>query len=179
MNHYQTSQHDDERQFNFPGYLLGQYFGYGGYPPSQWGPGTGGQFPGFPGGPGTGGQFPGQPGGPGTGGQFPGFPGGPGTGGQFPGFPGQFPGGGQSAGPPSSPPPSFQPTQPQQQILAVDPGAIQRCLYRFTYIWLRRDSFWFYPIFVGRNSIAGFRWLGNRWVYYGVDLERIQSFQCY
>nr|WP_047981526.1 hypothetical protein [Ornithinibacillus contaminans] len=158
-----------------PGNLLGQFFGnQGGFPGGGF-PGGGGQVPGFPGG---GGQVPGFPGGggqgpgfPGGGGQVPGFPGG---GGQVPGFPG---GGGQN--PPTSPPPTFTPQQPQYQLYAIDPGGIRGCLYRFTYIWLNRDSFWFYPIYVGRNSIAGFRWRGNRWVYYGVDLDRVESFQCY
>ncbi|WP_099156647.1 hypothetical protein [Virgibacillus ndiopensis] len=122
----------------------------------------------FPGGGQSG--FPGGP---------PGFPGG-GPGG-FPSFPGGggFPGGGQSTNAPTSPPPSFTPVQPQFQTFAVDPGGIRRCLFRFTYIWLRRDAFWFYPVFVGRNSIAGFRWTGFRWVFFGINLNRIEAFQCY
>lgn len=36
-----------------------------------------------------------------------------------------------------------------------------------------------FPVFVGRNSITGFRWSRNRSAYYGIDLDRIQSFQCY
>ncbi|SET00674.1 hypothetical protein SAMN05216389_104142 [Oceanobacillus limi] len=168
MNPYEQS-HTDERYFNFPGYWLGQFFGY----PNQ--PG-GGQFPWqpggqFPGGGQTGGQFPGggQPGG----GAFPGFPGG-----QFPSQPGGGPQ--QGGGAPTSPPPGFTPQQPQFQTFAVDPGAIRGCLFRFTYVWLDRGgSFWFYPTFVGRNSISGFRWQRNRWVYFGIDLDRIDSFQCY
>lgn len=122
---------------------------------------------------------------PGSGGQFPGFPGGQPPGVGFPGqpgnqFPGQMPpGGNQSAGPPNSPPPSFTPAEQQIQPFAVDPGAIRGCLFRFTYVWLNRDQFWYFPTFVGRNSIAGFRWRRNRWVYFGIDLNRIQSFQCY
>ncbi|HLR51378.1 MAG TPA: hypothetical protein VK072_00690 [Candidatus Avamphibacillus sp.] len=85
----------------------------------------------------------------------------------------------QTGGPPTSPPPAFQPTQPGVQTFAVDPGAIQGCLFRFTYVWLNRDSFWFYPVFVGRNSVAGYRWRRNRWVYFGIDLNQIQSFQCF
>ncbi|MFD1037805.1 hypothetical protein ACFQ3N_05200 [Virgibacillus byunsanensis] len=183
----------DGQFFGGPG---GQFPGQGGQFPGGPGgqfPGQSGQFPGGPGGPfpGQGGQFPGGPGGPfpGQGGQFPGGPGGPfpGQGGQFPGGPGgpfpgqggQFPGGGPSAVAPTSPPPDFEPTQSQFQTFAVDPGAIRGCLYRFTYIWLRRDSFWFFPVFVGRRSISGFRWYRNRWVYYGVDLDRVQSFQCF
>ncbi|WP_100012329.1 hypothetical protein [Lentibacillus sediminis] len=121
----------DERQFNLPEFIWGQFF-------------PGGQ------------QGPGQPGWP------------------------QPPGGGQTGGgPPTAPPPAFTPQQPQFQTFAVDPGAIRGCLFRFTYIWLRGDSFWFFPTFVGRNSIAGFRWRGFRWVYFGVDLNRVESFQCY
>ncbi|MCA1061837.1 hypothetical protein QTG56_20920 [Rossellomorea sp. AcN35-11] len=126
-------------------------------------------FPGFPG-------FPG--GGQGSGGGFPGFPGG----GQ--GAPGSPPQGGQNQ-PPSGPPPNFQPQKTTAQgtsggpgLYAVDPGAIRRCLYRYTYIWLRRDSFWFYPVYVGRRSISGWRWIGFTWVYYGIDLDKIESFTC-
>lgn len=116
------------------------------------------------------GSFPGGPGGPG------GFPGGPGG---FPGGPGGAPGGGQAGGPPTSPPPAYVP-QEQVTAFAVDPGGIRRCMFRFTYIWLIDGrSFWFYPVFLGRNSIAGWRWSRRRgWVYYGMDLRQIRSFQC-
>lgn len=118
---------------------------------------------------------------PGGGMPSPSFPG-QHQGGPFPSFPGgQFPGhsGGQD-GPPTGPPPSFTPQQPQVQLFAVDPGAIRNCRFRFTYIWLDNGrAFWFYPTFVGRNSIAGFRWSRNRWVYFGIDLNRIASFQCF
>ena len=174
MNQFGPPYDDDERQFNVPG-VLDQMFGNQGQFPGggQTGgffPGggqTGGQFPGggFPGGPGFPGQSPGFPG------QSPGFPGG--------GFPGQ-PGGGGQQGAPNTPPPSFTPQQPQFQTFAVDPGAIRGCLFRFTFIWLDNgSSFWFYPTFVGRNSVAGFRWRNFRWVYFGIDLDRVRSFQCF
>ncbi|MFT9599180.1 transporter [Mesobacillus sp.] len=125
------------------------------------------------------GGFPGQGGGI-PGGGFPGQGGGI-PGGGFPGGgPGGFPGGGQQAGgPPSSPPPAYVP-QEQATAFAVDPGGIRRCMFRFTYIWLVDGrSFWFYPVFLGRNSIAGWRWSRRRgWVYYGMDLRQIRSFQC-
>lgn len=124
-------------------------------------------FPGLPGGNQYGNPGGGQPG-------FP-FPGGGQPNAPFPGGGGQ----GQPVGAPTTPPPAFTPTKQQFQTYAVDPGAIQGCLYRFTYVWLYRDSFWFFPVFVGRNSISGFRWTGYRWTYYGVDLDRVQSFQCY
>ncbi|WP_203364579.1 transporter [Bacillus sp. REN10] len=121
----------------------------------------------------------------------PGFPGGAMPPGQQPGFPGGFPPPGQQpgfpsggqqqgGGPPTSPPPSFTPQQQQVSTFAVDPGAIRGCLFRNTYIWLRSGrSFWFYPTYVGRTSVAGWRWRNFRWTYYGTDLNRISSFRCF
>ncbi|MBB6731833.1 transporter [Cohnella zeiphila] len=80
---------------------------------------------------------------------------------------------------PTAPPPQFVPQQPPQTF-AVDPGAIAGCLFRQTYVWLRNgNSFWFYPVFVGRTSVAGFRWNGRFWFYTGIDLRQIVSFTCF
>ncbi|MCP8968682.1 transporter [Ectobacillus sp. SYSU M60031] len=92
-------------------------------------------------------------------------------------------GGGGQQGAPQTPPPSFTPPRPPSQasLYAVDPGAIRRCLYRYTYVWLRNGrGFWFYPIYVGRNSVAGYRWRPNqyRWSYVGLDLNSIEYFEC-
>ncbi|WP_132008511.1 hypothetical protein [Mesobacillus foraminis] len=95
---------------------------------------------------------------------------------QFGGGPQMGPG--AQGGPPSSPPPGYVPAQ-QASAFAVDPGGIRRCLFRYTYVWLRGfQQFWFFPIFVGRNSVAGWRWTGFRWVYFGISLRQIQSFTC-
>ncbi|MEK5394330.1 collagen-like protein [Paenibacillus sp. FSL K6-2859] len=116
--------------------------------------------PSFPG-------FPGQPGQPGP----PGIPGQPG----IPGSPGQP---GLTA--PSSPPPQLIPQQPAISSFAVDPGAIAGCLFRNTYVWLvNRNQFWFFPVFVGRTSVAGFQWNGRFWMYTGLSLQSIQSFTCF
>ncbi|WP_223155086.1 hypothetical protein [Alkalibacillus aidingensis] len=196
---------DDQRQwYSWPlsllGGFIGSQFGQPGFPGQPGGPGyQPGQpdFPGQPGGPGfqpgqpgqPGGpgyqpgqpDFPGQPGGPGYQPGQPDFPGQPGGPGFQPGQPGQSGGPGQpQVGPPSSPPPSFTPQQAEFGIQAVDPGAIRRCLYRYTYVWLdNRQRFWFYPTYVGRRSVAGYRWTGFFWTYFGIDLERIDSFQCF
>lgn len=114
---------------------------------------------------------------------FQGGPGGPGPGGS--GGPGRPPGrppmGGQDR-PPSGPPPTYVPQRPRPQrpgIYAVDPGAIRPCTFRYVYIWLENGrQFWAYLVFVGRNSVSGWRWNGFRWVYFGVDLRRIDSFVC-
>lgn len=79
--------------------------------------------------------------------------------------------------PPTGPPPSFR---PELAPYRIDPGAIRQCLYRYTYIWLDDGrQFWFYPVFLGRRSIAGYRWFGFFWIYFGTDLDNIQSFICY
>ncbi|OSX92318.1 transporter [Bacillus nitratireducens] len=111
-------------------------------------------------------QFPGP--------QIPGIPGIPG----FPGVP-SFPGQ-QSSQAPTSPPPSFIPQQSTASPFAVDPEAISLCLFRNTYIWLSNgEQFWYFPIFVGPRSVAGFRWNGRFWVIFGIDTRRIISFTCF
>lgn len=94
-------------------------------------------------------------------------------------------GGGQSAAP-SGPPPSFTPSKNEMQkqggpsLKAVEPGAIKPCKYRYIYIWPENGrGFWAYLTFVGRQSVSGYRWNGRRWVYFGMDMRRIDSFQCY
>ena len=111
---------------------------------------------------------------------------------QFPPF-GQPPGGGPPfgqppggtpSGPPSGPPPTFVPSQATAQqsfgIMAVNPGAIRPCLYRYVYLWLDNgQQFWAWLVFVGSRSVAGWRWIGYRWIYFGVDTRSISSFVCY
>ncbi|WP_105615125.1 hypothetical protein [Vallitalea okinawensis] len=112
-------------------------------------------------------------------------------------FPFPFPGSGSGYGPPAPPPstgggqqggkrpPGPPPTEvPKEEtgpsLAAVDPGAIRRCMYRYVYIWtVRGDGYWAWLTYVGRKSIAGYRWIGYRWVYFGTDLDNIASFYCY
>jgi len=75
-------------------------------------------------------------------------------------------------------PPAYIP-QRAPGLRAIDPGAISRCLYSNTYVWLSNgQGFWFFPTFIGRRSIAGFRWMHNHWIYKGFDLGMIQAFFC-
>lgn len=63
---------------------------------------------------------------------------------------------------------------------AVSPGSIRNCLFRFTYIWQNNGrSYWAYLTRVDRRSVSGWRWAGFRWVFFGVDLNRIDSFVCF
>ena len=92
---------------------------------------------------------------------------------------------------PSGPPPSFVPQEGGAKVQGfgapggsatqfVEQGAIRPCLFRNIYIWPRRGkSFWAFLTFVGRRSVSGFRWQGRRWVYFGMDLRDIRSFQCF
>lgn len=83
---------------------------------------------------------------------------------------------------PKGPPPMHEPMKKHTgpSTKAVDQGAIKGCKYRYVYIWPRRGrGFWAYLTYVGRTSVAGFRWNGRRWTYFGMDLRQIESFQCY
>lgn len=102
---------------------------------------------------------------------FPNFPGGP----SFPGRPGSPIGPG---GPAIPNPPQFS---PGMEPYRVDPGSIRYCLFRITRIRLQNGRrFLFYPVYLSRNTVAGYRWAPrrNRWVYTGIDLDRIVSFSC-
>jgi hypothetical protein len=89
-----------------------------------------------------------------------------------------------SAQPPTSPPPAYTPPKPFSTAAPgtyaiVDPGATIRCMFRFTYVWLTNgDQFWYFPIFVGANSIGGFRWNGLTWMYFVIDLRLIDALTC-
>lgn len=85
---------------------------------------------------------------------------------------------------PTSPPPNYTPKKNNNvgnpQTKAVSPGSIRPCVYQFVYIWLNNgNSFWAWLTRVDNISASGFRWTGWRWVYFGVDLRRIDSFECY
>lgn len=82
-------------------------------------------------------------------------------------------------GPPKGPPPKEIPEQ-GPSLKAVDPGAIRNCKYRYVYLWLDDGrNFWAWLTYVGRRSVAGYRWIGHRWVYFGTDLRNISDFICY
>lgn len=85
--------------------------------------------------------------------------------------------------PPSGPPPSSTPVEPLSAAggaqTFVDSGSIRMCRFKFAYIWPRRGSgFWMWITYVGRRSIAGWRWDGRRWFRFGMDLRDIRSFRC-
>lgn len=119
--------------------------------------------------------------------------------GQQPQPPSFGPGQGRPGAQPPSAPPDFTPQLPreEQQLLSgpsdfrgpfggriIDfrrqPRDFRRCLNRFTYIWLiNGNNFWFYPVFIGRNAIEGFRWRRNRWEYDRININRILFHLCF
>ena len=88
----------------------------------------------------------------------------------------------QESGAPTSPPPQYTPqkTQPSGGFAyMVDPFIMRPCRFRHTYIWLNDgNEFWYYPTAVGANSVGGYFWNGTMWVYYGLDLNRVDSVSC-
>lgn len=89
----------------------------------------------------------------------------------------------QSGGPPTGPPPNKKPKKSSKDkagLYAVDPGAIKPCTYRFVYLWLENGrEFWAWLVYVGPTSVAGYRWTGYGWRYFGIDLKKIESFECF
>lgn len=112
--------------------------------------------------------------------QMPPFPP-PGTPSGGPGFnPPQGPSGAPGYSVPSGAPPTFTPSKAQAQPKAISGGAIKPCTFRYVYLWLNNGrSFWAWLVYVDRRSASGWRWTGRRWVYFGIDLRRIDSFVCY
>lgn len=85
---------------------------------------------------------------------------------------------------PSSPPPNYIPNKTDakmssSQTKAIDSISIRPCINTFVYIWPRNGrGFWAYVVFVGRRSLAGYRWNGRRWFYFAIGLSNIEAFFC-
>lgn len=80
-------------------------------------------------------------------------------------------------------PPKGSPKKSDSQVKSfknVSPNSIRFCLYKYTYIWERRGrNYWAFLTYVDNRTVAGFRWFRFRWVYFGIDIRRIDSFVCY
>ena len=80
---------------------------------------------------------------------------------------------------PMGPPPSRTPQKPAQMrggTKMVSPGSMRNCIGRFTYVWLSNgQEFWFFPVQIWANTVAGFRWDRRfGWSYTGISLNRIR-----
>jgi hypothetical protein len=66
------------------------------------------------------------------------------------------------------------------EMRQTEPRDIRRCLNQFTFIWLvNGNSFWFYPTFVSRDFVQGFRWRRDRWEFDRINLRRIFFSRCF
>ena len=90
-----------------------------------------------------------------------------------------------NAAAPRSAPPMQTPQRPGQSfggpaVRAVNPSSLRNCIGRFTYIWLSNgQEFWYFPIQIWGDSVAGFRWDRRfGWTYTGISLNRIDMFTC-
>lgn len=86
------------------------------------------------------------------------------------------------SGEPPGPPPKVTPKKSTNtpSVKSVSPGSIRPCVFQYVYIWLDNGrSFWAWLTRVDRRTASGFRWTGFMWVYFGVDLRRIEFFQCF
>lgn len=100
---------------------------------------------------------------------------------------------------PMGPPPNFTPELPssERQELLREPAEfgtqfrgsgnqrrrprdLRNCVNRFTFIWLvNGNSFWFFPVFVTREFVIGFRWSRRSWVPDRLNVRRIFFHQCF
>ena len=108
-----------------------------------------------------------------------------------PGF--NYPGGGFTPpGAPKSPPPNYIPSKKDNGVQnlyqgqygpepkAVSSNSIRFCVFKYTYIWeVNGRNYWAFLFNVDRQSVSGFRWTGRNWVYFGINLRRIDAFVCY
>ena len=79
-------------------------------------------------------------------------------------------------GAPRSAPPSYTPA-PSSRHRQVDSAALSSCMFTNTYIWLKNgQSFWFFPTFVGRRTVSGFRWAHHRWVFVSFNINDMEAF---
>lgn len=106
-----------------------------------------------------------------------------------------YPGGGvfNPPGMPKSPPPNYVPNKNDSGVQNMNPGgvggaktfavsanSIRFCLYKYTYIWeVSGSSYWAFLLNINNRTVSGFRWFRRTWVYFGLDLRRINSFICY
>ncbi|MCL2564976.1 MAG: hypothetical protein FWE24_04095 [Defluviitaleaceae bacterium] len=56
-------------------------------------------------------------------------------------------------------------------------AALQRCVGHTIHVWLKSGrEFWFYPVYIGRTTVAGYAWKRNGWVYTGFSIHSIEFF---
>ncbi|MCL2168764.1 MAG: hypothetical protein FWB74_01905 [Defluviitaleaceae bacterium] len=68
---------------------------------------------------------------------------------------------------------------PKAHLARPGHDAIQSCLYKNTYLWLNNhQQFWFFPTFIGKSSICGYKRINDDWQFMGFGIEMIEKLYC-
>lgn len=74
-------------------------------------------------------------------------------------------------------PPSIIPEKKEEQVQLE---TIEPCICRYIFLWLKNGvSFWAWLTCVDCKHAFGYKWDNNVWIYFMVNLNQIDSFQCY
>lgn len=67
----------------------------------------------------------------------------------------------------------------QTKTKSVHASDIKRCLFKYIYIWPKKGrSYWAWLTYVGKKYVSGFRWNGHHWIYFRIELKKIDNFVC-
>jgi hypothetical protein len=79
---------------------------------------------------------------------------------------------------PNTPPPNFLPYK--NKILNQNELSIENILFKYVYIWLSdRTEFWTLIAFIIGDHIGGWRWTGQSWDHFEIDIRKIDYFTFY
>lgn len=79
---------------------------------------------------------------------------------------------------PTNPPPIYIP-KPPTPARPISTITLTPCAYKYTYLWLRnKEGFWAYIVTIGKKSISGWRYTGNRWKQFNSRFKDIINFTC-
>lgn len=93
---------------------------------------------------------------------------------------------GTNSMPPAGPPPPFIPSKTEAMyetfgagpgaFMIVDPSVIQTHMFRYVYIWLKNNTgFWGWINFIDGNYITGWRWNGEAWVPFKLEISAMDG----
>lgn len=88
--------------------------------------------------------------------------------------------------PPQSSPPPFIPSKTEVSssgnsvVKDISEENMTACLNKFTYVWqLNGRSYWACITNCDKKSLSGWRFIAFKWIYFGVDLKKIECYISY
>ncbi|HAX71964.1 MAG TPA: hypothetical protein DCY20_00415 [Firmicutes bacterium] len=87
----------------------------------------------------------------------------------------------EAGSPPLNQPPSFTPTKKMESAIHGDGDHLMVCLYHFVYVWPKQQhpGYWFYLTNVTQNEMMGYMWTGYRYLFKVIEINSIETYQCY